>query len=95
MRKTNGILFATSLVMKRLPVKTAISTPVSGTTEMINYDPKSRVLEVQFTGGRVYRYFQVPLSVWREYKDIVASGGSSGTYVNVHIKPKFRYEEAK
>ena len=30
----------------------------------VGYDPDGRVLEIEFNGGRVYRYFDVPQSLY-------------------------------
>ena len=66
--------------------KNKIFTPGSETTVLINYSDTLHILEVEFTGGRVYHYLDVDLSTWEEYKSIVQSGGSSGTFVNKKIK---------
>ncbi len=72
---------------KRLNRKTAIYTPVSGTTVRITYLPDREILEVEFVGGRTYHYLDVAQSTWDDYKAVVAGGGSSGTFVNKTIKP--------
>lgn len=80
--------------MKRLPRKNAVYTPDSDTTILINYQKEKQILEVEYTGGRVYHYHRVPQEIWNEYVEIIKTGGSSGTYVNQQIKPRFGdYEE--
>lgn len=74
---------------KRLDRKTALYTPDSGTTVLINYSETDRILEVEFTGGRTYHYYPVEPEVWERYKDIVQSGGSSGNFVNTVVKPNY------
>ena len=74
---------------RRLDNKNIVLTPTSETTVMINYSHPLQILEVEFTGGRVYHYLNVDLSTWEEYKSIVESGGSSGIFVNTKIKPYY------
>lgn len=81
------------MILKRLSKKNALHTPASGTTVMINYSNTSHTLEVEFTGGRVYHYYTVPHSVWEEYKSVIKSKGSSGNFVNTHIKPFYEQQE--
>jgi hypothetical protein len=78
---------------KRLDKKTAIETPASGTTVLINYSTSRSILEVEFRGGRVYHYKKVERPKWEEYETIVLSGGSSGIFVNTKIKPFYEAEE--
>ena len=78
--------------LHRLSRKDFILTPKSDTTTFINYDKEKRILEVEFTEG-TYHYFNVPLKVWKNYKAVVESGGSSGKFVNLIIKPMYKYEK--
>ncbi|WP_423148063.1 KTSC domain-containing protein [Rubrolithibacter danxiaensis] len=77
--------------MKRLSEENAIYTPGSGTTVMINYSFKKRILEVEFTGGKTYHYLNVEPDVWKSYKSEVESGESSGQFVNFRIKPFYEF----
>jgi hypothetical protein len=72
---------------KRLTNKNRIQTPASETTVAVNYSPVSRILEVEFTGGKIYHYLKVEPEVWEDYKTTIKTGGSSGTFVNKRIKP--------
>jgi hypothetical protein len=79
---------------KRLSRKKAIYTSRSSeTTVLVNYDEKEKILEVEFTGGRVYHYLNVNPKLWQEYKDTLQAGGSSGKFVNTRIKPFHTYAE--
>ncbi|MDP9229958.1 MAG: KTSC domain-containing protein [Bacteroidota bacterium] len=80
-------------MQKRLSHKYAIYTGLSGTTVLINYSKELKILEVEFTGGHIYHYFDVPLSKWNKYKTVIETGGSSGEYVNQQIKPFYKAEE--
>jgi hypothetical protein len=79
-------------ILKRLSRKNLVATPNSGTTTFINYDNKTSTLEVGFVDG-IYRYFNVPPEVWKQYKALVESGGSSGQFVNFIIKPAYEYKK--
>lgn len=79
---------------KRLSRKNAIYTSRSSeTTVLVNYDATEKILEVEFTGGRVYHYLNVSPKLWQEYKDILQASGSSGKFVNTQIKPFHKYAE--
>jgi hypothetical protein len=53
----------------------------------VGYDLASSVLEVEFAGGRVYEYFDVPLSVYSE----LMNASSKGAYFNDHIRDMYPY----
>ena len=53
----------------------------------VGYDENSRVLEVEFTSGIVYQYFDVPPQMYAE----LMLAGSAGQYLNANIKGNFRY----
>ena len=74
---------------KRLTNKHKIYTRASETTVSLNYSPVSEVLEVEFTGGKIYHYLNVKPDVWEEYMTFVKAGGSSGAFVNKRIKPYY------
>jgi hypothetical protein len=68
--------------MEREPVR---STAIRS----IGFDLQSRTLEVEFTSGKVYRYFDVPEFLYRGF--LVAK--SKGAYFNTRINARFRQEE--
>jgi hypothetical protein len=56
----------------------------------IGYDPTRLILEVEFTPGSVYRYFDVP----PEDVDEMRAAESKGRWFNVVFKPRaYRYRE--
>lgn len=56
----------------------------------VGYDVASSVLEIEFTGeGRIYEYYDVPLSVYLE----LMAAGSKGQYFNEYIKDMYSYQE--
>jgi hypothetical protein len=63
-------------------------TPVDSTSVMsVGYEPASRILEVEFHGGRVYRYFDVPP---RRYRGLL-DAESAGRFLNTEIKGVYSY----
>lgn len=56
----------------------------------VGYDVASSVLEIEFAEhGRVYEYFDVPLSVYSE----LMAAESKGAYFNDRIKDMYPYQE--
>lgn len=55
----------------------------------VGYDADMRVLEIEFTGGTVYRYFDVPASA---YADLMTAA-SLGEHFAHHVRDAFDYEQ--
>ena len=55
--------------------------------ESVGYDQKSRTLEIEFEGGAVYEYFNVPRTTY----DGLMAASSHGKYFHRWIKDQFRY----
>ena len=53
----------------------------------IGYDSASQTLEVEFSNGAVYQYFDVPSAVHEEFMN----EGSHGSHLNQNIKGSYRY----
>ncbi|WP_214401350.1 KTSC domain-containing protein [Pseudonocardia lacus] len=53
----------------------------------LGYDPANRALEVEFAGGGVYRYLDVPIGVVER----LAVAPSIGSYVARKIRNVYRY----
>ncbi|MCW5234342.1 KTSC domain-containing protein [Verminephrobacter eiseniae] len=64
-----------------------ISTPDSSNITQFAYDRERQVLTVEFHGGRVYNYFDVPESVFEEMQN----APSKGKYLAYQIKGSYRY----
>lgn len=62
------------------------SVPSSSVAE-IGYAPASRVLEVVFRNGGVYRYFKVPPQAYRA----LIGAESIGRHLNAQIKGRYAY----
>lgn len=66
-------------------------TPVtSSTIAAIGYDDESMTLEVEFTSGSVYQYFDVPSTVHSE----LMAAASHGRFLTQNIKGNYRYARA-
>jgi hypothetical protein len=65
-------------------------TPVQSTTlASIGYDPKQRLLEIEFRRGGVYHYRHVPPNL---YQGLMKST-SKGAYFASQIKPVFPWSK--
>lgn len=67
--------------MQRIPVE-------SSDIVSIGYDPKERVLEIEFKENRVYQYFDVEQRVY----DLFLKADSYGEYFYAHINKHYRYK---
>jgi len=54
----------------------------------VAYDPEARTLDVEFSSSRIYRYFDVPPSVYEWLTRVE----SKGRFINRLVKDKYRYE---
>lgn len=63
-------------------------TVVSSNVDSIGYDGANEILEVEFKGGAVYQYKDVPADVYAELKE----AASVGRYLSDCIKNVFEYE---
>ena len=62
---------------------------VSSTITSAEYDDEARELDITFTSGKTYRYFNVPLEIYAELLD----AGSKGKFFNDNIKGAFAFGE--
>lgn len=60
----------------------------SATVRTMTYDEANGTLEIEFTSGAVYRYFDVP----PEARDELESAFSKGQAFNAVIRDRYRYE---
>jgi len=61
----------------------------SSNIRSIGYDPQSSILEVEFTSGDIYQYFDVPEHLYHE----LMSAPSMGQFLNDYIKYSYRYQK--
>jgi hypothetical protein len=55
------------------------------------YDAETSTLTIIFVSGMIYRYEDVPESVYHAMK----ASGSKGTYFNQYIKGKYEFERVE
>lgn len=55
----------------------------------VGYDPKERLLEIEFQGGRIYQYKDVAPDVYKHFMQ----ADSFGLYFNTHINNRYRYKK--
>jgi hypothetical protein len=60
----------------------------SGLFAAVAYRESARQLYLRFRDGKVYRYFECPSSVYREF----VTAGSKGRYFSQQIRNRFRHE---
>ena len=68
--------------IERHPIK-------SSHLKSVGYDEKKEELEVEFQTGEVYRYFRVPVVVYKE----LMSAESKGKFFNSRIKGMYQVEK--
>ncbi len=65
------------------------SPPVSSNVKSVGYDEPTNVLHVEFHGGGVYQYSDVPPGVWRE----LMASNSKGQFLNSQIKNAYPFRK--
>lgn len=68
--------------MERVPL-------VSGALLSAGYEPASEELEIEFRGGRIYRYSEVPAGVY----EFLLRTKNKGSYVNRMIHGRYPFRE--
>lgn len=71
-------------MMERQPVS-------SSNLRSVGYDAATQTLEVEFHGGRIYRYDGVPESVYRG----LMAAASHGSYFHANIRNKYPYRRIR
>jgi hypothetical protein len=61
----------------------------SGNIASVGYDAKMSIMEVEFTTGDVYKYYDVPVDVYRGLMD----AESKGVYLYSNVKSKYQYSK--
>ena len=66
--------------MNRIPVSSSnIST--------VGFDTDTQTLEIEFTNGNIYQYFDVPFTIYEE----LMQAESKGKFLSTQIKGVYRY----
>lgn len=55
----------------------------------IGYDPDTNTLEIEFSNGSVYQYYDVPEHIYDE----IMSASSHGSYLATNIKGVYSYSK--
>lgn len=63
----------------------------SSNIQSIGYDPQSAVLEVEFTSGDIYQYFDIPEYLYQQF----LQASSHGQFLNDNIRYNYRYQKTK
>lgn len=66
--------------MNRTPV-------ISSNIASVGYDAGTMTLEIEFLGGAIYQYFDVPETVYEEFM----RASSKGQFLHANIKNMYRY----
>jgi hypothetical protein len=69
-----------------LPLSTTF--PASSAIDRATYDPDRNILDLWYSGGDRYSYFDVPFDIYER----LCAAPSAGEFVNRCIKPVFRCE---
>lgn len=56
----------------------------------IGYDKLTATLEVEFTSGDIYQYFNVPECLYQQF----LQASSHGQFLNDYIRYQYRYQKA-
>ncbi|MFK5604644.1 KTSC domain-containing protein [Haloferax volcanii] len=66
--------------------------PVSSSNlSSVGYDQSNQILEIEFHGGRVYQYFDVPSRVHQA----LMNASSHGKYFHRNIKDNYNYNQIR
>ena len=67
------------------------TTVNSSNIRSIGYDAQSATLEVEFTSGDVYQYFNVPDHFYQHFLNV----SSHGQFLNDNIRYNYRYQKVR
>src|SRR5437867_9728028 len=74
-------------VVSRIPRQPVQSTAIA----KIGYSKRRHILEIEFANGAVYRYLDVPASVYRD----LMSAESKARYYDFNIRKKYRSDRVR
>ena len=70
--------------MERVPVS-------SSNIRSVGYDKETQMLEIEFDGGGIYQYLNVPEHVYSN----LMSASSKGSYFHRHIRNRYRFRKVR
>ena len=93
LRRIPGAIFLTALVARLAaqPVEIKRQPVESSVLASVGYDAKTRLLEIEFHSGAIYRYLEVPVEIFRR----LLAAESKGRFFGAAIRDKFRSERVK
>lgn len=59
----------------------------SSNVSRISYEESSSTLEIEFTNGSIYQYYDVGVNVWDDFK----SAPSKGQFIHLKLRGLHRY----
>lgn len=72
-----------------------VFTTKSSTIHKVDYDEVKKALGIEFRSGNVYRYYNVPLRIWKVFQLYIECDGSAGAFYNEYIKNQFTSEKIR
>ena len=63
----------------------------SSNISSIGYDSHAATLEVEFTSGDIYQYFNIPEHLYQQF----LQASSYGQFLNDHIRYNYRYQKVR
>lgn len=72
-----------------------IFTTRSSTIHRMDYQEAEKTLDIEFRSGNVYRYYDVPLRLWKVFQLYIECEGSPGSFFNEYIKGQYTSEKIK
>lgn len=73
----------------------SLFTAKSSTIHRVEYLEQEKALEIEFRSGNVYRYYNVPLRLWKVFQLYVECEGSAGSFFNEYVKNQFTSEKVR
>ena len=71
----------------------AVFTTRSTSIHKVDYNEAEKSLDIEFRSGNVYRYYDVPVRLWKVFQLYIECEGSPGSFFNEYIKGQFTSEK--
>ena len=71
----------------------AVFTTRSTSIHKVDYNEAEKSLDIEFRSGNVYRYYDVPVRLWKVFQLYIECEGSPGSFFNEYIKGQFASEK--
>lgn len=70
-------------------------TVTSEAVDSIDYNPKAKIIEIEFKGGDVYHYLDAKNAEWKKMLGFVQKKKGLGAYVNQLFKEPYKKGERR